>query len=182
MAAARNSPTTSRSVSSFLSTRSARTTAPHPGVFQLRPRSATTERKLTLEWHAAVECDFSRKTGFPGSDSSELWRIVQMALPAVQTWLPKCPVSKLSPTPDTVSLKHEERGVERVWGHLELVLTQGSPMLWAGLHQTIRILLGALTYSLFPEHMKTHRSCIPLELLVVGLQGVNELLYSLRTP
>ena len=182
MAAARDSPTTSTPASPLSSTRPSRTAAPHPGVFQLRPRSATSERKLTLEWHAAVECDFSRKTGFPGSDSSDLWRIVQMALPEVQTWLPKCPASKLSPTPDTVSLKPEERGAERVWGHLELVLTQGSPMLWAGLHQTIRILLGALTYSLFPKHMKTHRSCIPLELLVVGLQGANELLYSLRTP
>ena len=96
----------------------------------------------------------------------------------------KAPERFLPSTKDAPPLRYSgiAEPTERLWSHVIWFLEEKEQSMWAGLHQTVRMLVQACSTTLFPEHLKTKRQGPALELFYAAALGVNEPLYPPVSP
>ena len=152
-------------------------------VFQLRPRSAPYERKISARWG----CQLQRGLQSVRADD----RVVLQRLSTLFSEIFPFPGDPLEDSRDPVRplptpiRPESDPGLalaERILSHLLwVILNLPRPGVQA-LHQTIRMALVAVTGLVFPEDTQTHQKSLAAEASLVGLQMMSGLLYLLLRP
>ena len=131
-----------------------------PGLPRGRMDATAMEKRLWMLLHEVLPSD-ERETA-PGrirpSDSSHLPQTPQNATTAGTAF------------------------AEDVWSYAQSVLLTCPRHVQLGVHQVVRVLLQAITDTLYPNHVKTHRSHIGLQLTQAALLNVNSILYTILAP
>ena len=71
---------------------------------------------------------------------------------------------------------------EYVWSYGQSILLTAPRHTQLGVHQVVRVLLQAISDTLYPSHLKTHRSHIGLEMTHAALLNVNSIFYTILAP
>ena len=69
-----------------------------------------------------------------------------------------------------------------MWSYGQSVLLTCPRHVQLGVHQVVRVLLQAITDTPYPNHLKTHRSHIGLQLAQAALLNVNSIFYTILAP